>query len=360
VVSCKWILKSKVNPDGSLARRKARLVARGFSQTHGVDYFETFSPVVRYESVRCILSLAAAKKMDIVQFDVKTAFLNGDLKEEVFMSQPEGYEDGSGRVCKLNRSIYGLKQSSRNWNEKFNSFLSGEGLVATAEDTCVFVRHNGKETLIVCLYVDDGLVCGTNKGEVASFLKSLESVFEITAGSPEQYVGMEISRDKNAGTISISQTGYISRVLQRFGMMECKSVATPMTAGIKLQVEDSKEVFQCPYREAIGCLNYISCVSRPDITYAINCLARYSNDPKKVHWRAVKRVMQYLKGTKDKKLLFGSDRELVLTGHCDSDWGGEEDQRRSTTGYVFSLTGGPVSWCSRLQRTTALSVTEAE
>ena len=358
VVSSKWVFKSKTNPDGSLNRRKARLVARGFSQTAGVDYFETFAPVVRYESVRCVLSLAAAHDMDIRQFDVKTAFLNGTLDETVFMEQPEGFEDGTDRVCKLNRSLYGLKQSPCNWNARFNEFLAAEDFVATAEDTCVFVRKADNDLMIVCLYVDDGLVCGTDRFKVDAFIRQLRQTFDVTVNDPDCYVGMEIVRDRKAKTITISQSGYIARVLERFGLSDSKSVVSPIDPAVKLVV-DSKDVMECPYREAIGSLNFISQVTRPDITYAVNTLARFCTSPKAVHWHAVKRIMRFLKGSIDFSITYGRSEE-GLVGYCDSDWGGDELERRSTSGYVFTLHGGPVAWTSRLQKTTALSVTEAE
>ena len=360
LISAKWVLKSKTNPDGSLARRKARLVARGFSQTHGVDYFETFAPVVRYESVRCVLSLAAAKKMTVHQFDVKTAFLHGDIDEEVYMEQPAGYEDGTNRVCKLRKSLYGMKQSPRKWNEKFTCFLAKEKLIAIPEDPCVFVRKTGTDILIVCLYVDDGLVAGTNSNQVTSFLSKLTSAFEVAVDHANTYVGMEIHQDKKSQAIKINQRGFIGRVLERFGLADSQEAKTPMNPSADMNVEDSQEV-DCPYREAIGCLNYISLISRPDITFAVNKLARYSNSPKNVHWQAVKRVMRYLKGSIDYSITYtgrGISGELV--GNCDSDWAGCTATRRSTTGYLFMMNNGPVCWSSRLQQTIALSVTEAE
>ena len=358
VVSSKWVFKSKTNPDGSLNRRKARLVARGFSQTAGVDYFETFAPVVRYESVRCALSLAAAHDMDIRQFDVKTAFLNGKLDEVVYMEQPEGFEDGTDRVCKLNRSLYGLKQSPRNWNARFNEFLTREAFVATPEDTCVFVRKTDNDLMIVCLYVDDGLVCGTDRQAIGAFIRKLRETFDVTVNDPDCYVGMEIKRNRESKTIKICQSGYIARVLERFGLSDSKPAVSPIDPAVKLVV-DSKDVFTCPYREAIGCLNYVSQGTRPDITYSVNTLARFCTSPKAVHWNAVKRIMRFLKGTIDFSITYGGSEE-ELVGYCDSDWGGDELERRSTTGYVFTLHGGPVAWTSRLQKTTALSVTEAE
>ena len=361
LVSSKWVFKAKTNADGTLARRKARLVARGFSQTHGVDYFETFAPVVRYESVRTVLALAAAKDMEVVQFDVKTAFLNGLLDEEVYMMQPEGYDDGSGRVCRLQRALYGLKQSSRVWNARFSEFLSTNGFVAAAEDGCVFIRKDGSDSIVICLYVDDGLVCGTRKQALAVFVQQLKAEFEVTVNDPNQYVGMEIARDRDAKTITVNQRGYISRVLERFGLTDAGTLVTPLDPAVKLSVDDSKEVIKCPYREAIGCLNYISLISRPDITYAVNALARYSEKPRAVHWNSAKRIMRYLKATIDFSITYGgksANNELI--GYCDSDWAGEVDQRRSTSGNVFLLNNGPVAWGSRLQKTSALSVAEAE
>ena len=360
VVTNKWIFKSKTNPDGTLKKRKARLVARGFSQTAGIDFFETFAPVVRYESVRCILSLAAAHDMTIHQFDVKTAFLNGKLDEVVFMQQPEGYEDGTNRVCRLNRSLYGLKQSPRNWNARFNEFLEAEGFAATPEDACVYTRTRGQDVTIVCLYVDDGLVCGTRKETTGSFIRKLRKTFDVTVNEPDCYVGMEVKRNREARTISISQSGYISRMLERFGLSDAKTVVSPMEPSVNLVVEDSPDATSCPYREAIGCLNYLSLISRPDITYAVSTLARFNDKPQMVHWNAVKRVMRYLRGTSDYSITYGGSEEVELTGYCDSDWGRDESQRRSTSGYVFTLNSGPVAWSSRLQKTSALSVTEAE
>lgn len=360
LVSCKWVFKSKLKSDGSLDRRKARLVARGFTQTAGMDYFETFSPTSRYESVRCVLALAASWDMDIVQFDVKTAFLNSKLEEDVHMTQPEGYDDKSGRVCKLLRSLYGLKQSSRNWYSRFSSFLEHEGFERTPEDECVFVRNQDRNKLIICLYVDDGLVCGTSHDQVHAFISKLELEFHITTGEPDHYVGMEIHRNRSKRQISITQKGYIKRVLERFGLADSKSLIIPMIPSLKLDTDSPPA--QVPYRQAIGCLNYLSMVSRPDITYAVNKLARYCNAPTLVHWQAVKRVMKYLKGTQNYCITYSGTDNMTLEGSCDSDWGGgeESDEKKSTSGYIFTMCNGPVTWASRLQKVSAESACEAE
>jgi len=284
------------------------------------------------------------------------------------MQQPEGYDDGSGRVCKLNKSLYGLKQSSRNWNLKFSEFLQSQGFKATPEDQCVFVRktdthptgNRQQNILIVCLYVDDGLICGSDAKAVTVFINKLTQAFEVTVNEPNCYVGMELEVNQVDRCIKVSQKGYISRMLQRFGMSEAKPISTPMDPSSRLVIEDSKDAFSCPYREAIGCLNYLSQISRPDITFAVNRLAKYCNLPQIVHWNAVKRVIRYLKHTESYSLMLGNDRTDGLTGHCDSDWGGDPHEFKSTSGYIFTFKGGPVAWTSRLQDVTAFSSSEAE
>ena len=362
-VKNKWVFKSKTAPDGTLLRYKARLVACGYSQTEGIDYSETFSPVARSESIRCVLAIAAARNMDIVQFDVKTAFLNGTLNEEIYMDQPDGYNDGSERVCRLRKSIYGLKQSPRVWNEKFDDFVTSQGFVAVAGDSCVYLRSNdsSSDLIIMCLYVDDGLIVSTNQSSVDSFITKLKSTFDVTINDPNCYVGMEIHRDQSSKSITVNQRGYITRILERFGLSEANPVSSPLEPTLKLtgSSDCSEERFTGPYREAIGCLNYLSTISRPDITFAVNSLARFSNSPTKTHWSCVKRVIRYLKGTIDFGITF-SGSDLSLVGYCDSDWGGELDERRSTSGYVFSLNDGPIAWGSRLQSFSELSSAGAE
>lgn len=233
------------------------------------------------------------------------------------------------------------------------------GFSVVPEDTCVFVRRTASDLTIVCLYVDDGLVCGTKALDISLFISKLRSEFEITDSEPSTYVGMEIKSNRADKTISISQRGYVSRVLERFGMSEAKPLLTPFDSAVVLDDTQVEGEQRYPYREAIGSLNFASLISRPDITFAVNTLARYCNNPQPVHWKAVKRVMAYLRGTIDYTITYsGSDNTLI--GYCASDWAGEKAERRSTSAFVFTLNNAPIAWSSRLQKVSALSVTEAE
>lgn len=302
--------------------------------------------------------------MELEQFDIKTAFLNGSLEENVYMEQPPGYEDGTNRVCHLRRSLYGLKQASRNWNSIFSQFLMEHDLTIrqSDSDTCVFIRdENSEKWMIICLYVDDGLIACKDKELLENFLSSLRQRFEITSHKPSCYVGLEIKRNRESKEIYINQQGYISRMLRRFGMEDCKALTSPMECTRELYEEpvlDDKKRF--PYREAIGSLNYIALISRPDISYAVNVLARFSNSPSEVHWNAVKRIMRYLKGTIAMSICYCEDTDDRLIGFCDSDHAGDLKERRSTSGYIFMLHNGPISWSSSLQDVSALSSTEAD
>ena len=275
-----------MQPDGSIKRYKARLVARGFSQVQGIDYFETFSPVVRYESVRTMLAIVAKHNLEMTQFDVKTAFLNSSLEEEIFMEQPKGYEDGSNRVCHMKKGLYGLKQAPRNWNSKFKDFVVSCGLKQSEADPCIFVKDAYTDDwIIISLYVDDGLIACKRKEILNIFMNLLTSEFEVTCHEPSCYVGIEITRNRQEKKLCINQQGYITRILNRFGMEECKPVTSPMenaTQLIKLNEEKNEEK-RFPYREAVGCLNYIATILRPDISYAVNTLARFLNNPQEIH-----------------------------------------------------------------------------
>lgn len=359
-ITCKWVYKVKRDSNGKVERYKSRLVARGFTQREGIDFFETFSPVARLDSIRVVLALVSEQKWQMVHVDVRTAFLYGQLEEEIFMTQPEGFVL-DGRACRLQKSIYGLKQASRVWNKTFSSFLVRNKLEPASKDSCVFVRRGelGIE-LLMLIYVDDGLICGKQQ-IVDSLVKELKSEFEISVMDPRCFVGLQIER--HGDQMFVHQSAYIAKLLERFEMSEAKGSSVPFDPSLVLNKQGSADggphvAANVPYREAIGSLNYVANGTRPDIAYAVNKLASYCEAPKLVHWRAVKKVLAYLKATKEMGINYASESKLVC--FCDSDYAGDVDTRKSTSGVVLILNGGSVSWKSKRQSTVATSTTMAE
>lgn len=366
VVGSKWVYKVKRDADGNVERYKARLVARGFTQKFGEDYDETFSPVVRFESFRTLVALAAKYKLQLHQMDVTTAFLHGLLKEDVYMKQPDGFvEKGKENlVCKLKRSLYGLKQSPRCWNEALDGKLCEMGFKQTSADPCLYVRSSGGP-IYVAVYVDDLVIAAKDEAVISSIKSKLSSYFNMKdMGRLHHFVGMKIVQDDKTGDVWIGQDCYAKDVLQRFGMENCKPAPTPMDPGLKLRAatDDDQIVDPDVYQAAVGSLLYLSVASRPDIAYAVSCAARYTAKPISMHWALVKRILRYLRGTLDLGLRYtGINAEgEFLTAFCDADWAGDLDERKSTSGYVMMLSNGAVSWRSKKQTVIALSTAEAE
>lgn len=359
LVDNRWVFKRKLDGHGNVCRWKARLVARGFSQVHGVDYNETFSPVLRYQSFRMLMAVAAARSAKIAFFDVKTAFLHGHLKERVLMKQPEGFEDGTNRVCLLRRSLYGLKQAPRCWNEKFVKVIQEHGLVQSVNDPCVFVRRQKdvQKLLILGIYVDDGVIVSHDPKEMSALMNHMKQNFEITTSEGGQFLGMHVIQE--AQQITLSQRAYTERVLHRFRMQDACPVSTPSDYNHgNCSISDTR-TNAFPYREAVGCMNFLAVVTRPDIAFSVSVVGRAMENPGQEDVNAVKRILKYLKGTLDFKLIFR--RGVVnLHGYSDADYAGCRATRRSTTGAVFLVAGSAVSWISRRQRTVAQSTAEAE
>ena len=371
IVGSRWVLKVKRNEDGSIDRFKARLVAQGYSQVRGVDYEEVFSPVARYTSVRSLLALANAQDLEIHQMDVKTAFLNGSLDCEIYMSQPEGFVDPDrpNHVCKLKKSIYGLKQSARCWNTTLDEYLKSVGYCKSKADECIYVKSVKEASghisfVILGVYVDDIIPVSNDPAMLKAEKAALCERFEmIDQGEIHYLLGLSIKRDRESRTLTISQPNYTEKVLRKFGMENCKPVSTPLEPGRKFQqLSSSDEPFDIQtYQQAIGCLTYMSTATRPDIAAAVGVLSQYMSKPSKDHWMGVKRVLRYLKGTLNYGLKFSVHGEQTeLNGYSDADWAGDVDTRRSTTGYVFQFGNGTISWSSRKQPTVAKSSTEAE
>ena len=367
---CKWVYKYKYTADSASPKYKARLVAKGFKQEHGVDFDEIFSPVVKMTTLRMLLALAANQDLELVQMDVKTAFLHGDLDEEIYMEQPEGYEV-SGKehlVCKLKKSLYGLKQSPRLWYQKFDAFMKTQGYARSNEDACLYTKTcSDGSSIMLILYVDDMLIVGKNKDELSLFKKNLSQTFDMKdLGDARHILGMRITRDRSKRCIYLSQVEYISKVLKRFNMENAKPLSTPLPTYVKLSTcdcptsdKDKEFMSKVPYQSAVGSLMYAMVATRPDIAFAVGAVSRFMSNPGKKHWDAVKLILRYLSGTKDKCLCLGRGDASII-GYTDSDYAGCADSRKSTSGYIFLIMGGAIAWRSRLQECVALSTTEAE
>ena len=365
-IGCKWIYKVKRDADGNIERFKSRLVAQGFSQKYGIDYDETFSPVVRFESIRTIIALAAQYGLKLHQMDVKTAFLNGELKEEIYMRQPDGFTatgDEKTYVCKLKRSLYGLKQSARCWNSELDKQLRAMGFSQLNSDPCVYIKDNGGEVFIIAVYVDDLILGGDDSGEIKDVKRSISDKFRMEdMGQLHHFLGVKVVQCDNPTRIWIGQPAYIVELLQRFKMDNSNPVDTPADPGTKLKKADENEKMceKDVYQSAVGTLLYLSTRTRPDIAYAVGSVARYSANPSSQHWSAVKRIMRYLRGSAEFGVMYVQGEQSELMGYSDSDWAGDLDDRKSTSGYVFLLSGAAVSWRSKKQSCVALSTAEAE
>lgn len=360
----KWVFKLKRDAKGNIERYKARLVAKGFLQKQGVDFDEVFAPVSKHTSLRTLLAIVAAENLELHQLDVKTAFLNGELEETIYMKQPQGYEEGgSNVVCKLNKAIYGLRQAPRAWHTRLKKELEDMGFVASEADPGLYVLYTKTSKVYVLVYVDDILVAAEDVAAMRSVKEQLMSIFDVRdMGESAYFLGMEIERDRDLKTLKLSQKRLASELVTKYGLTEVKMKTTPLSVAIKLvNGEDGdlidKEKFG--YAELVGSLLYLSVCTRPDISQAVGALSRYMSKPTMQHWTAAKGVVRYLAGTLDYGITYDGKKE-GFEGFCDSDYAGDLDSRRSTTGYVFVMNGGAISWSSRLQPTVAVSTTEAE
>uniref|UniRef100_A0A0A9YCF4 Retrovirus-related Pol polyprotein from transposon TNT 1-94 n=2 Tax=Lygus hesperus TaxID=30085 RepID=A0A0A9YCF4_LYGHE len=350
ILSSRWVLKIK--EDG---RYKARLVVRGYQQIQGVDFEETYSPVVGSDALRTILALTAKNGYMTKKFDIKTAFLYGFLEEDIYMTLPEGYET-NGKISKLHRALYGLKQAPERWNHRFVEFLKNQGLTPLKTDHCVFV--NSDRSLFLAIYVDDGILIGVDETKMNKVLENLKKEFEMTStNNPTSFLGMEI--ESGEGYVKITQGTYTRRVLEKFGMQDSKPTPTPLV-GYKDPKAIPDQVIDYPYREAVGCLLYLATKTRPDISFAVGYCSRHMENPTQQDVANVKRIMRYLKGTPDYGITYSKKSYSELEVFTDSDFAGDPANTKSTSGYVIYFCGGPISWRSRKQPITATSSTEAE
>jgi hypothetical protein len=368
-----WKYKIKYAADGSVASYKARCCAQGFTQIKGLDYKETFSGVMRGESFRTILAGAAQNDLDLMQADVECAFLTGNLEEEVYMKQPRGWANTEhpNHVFLLDKGVYGTKQASRGFRGKMRDTFSAGGYRLGAADHSLYIKPADEPASpprsVTGTWIDDTLSAG-QKADLKHVLKTMRDGGLVVKdmGEPTYMLGVEILRDREAGTIHICQRRYLIDMLEEFGMTDCKPVKTPLPAGLTLTKdmspitpEDVEDMVEVPYAEATGKLIHVANWTRPDIAYAVSQESRYMKNPGKEHWKAVKHTMRYLKGTLGLGIEYTSGGGDVV-GYADASWADDRDTRRSTTGYVFLMGGGATSWRSTLQPTVSLSTTEAE
>lgn len=360
----KWVFRAKKDETGAVTRYKARLTAKGYSQKKGIDYEETYAPVVRLSGIRMLLAIAAWEGLEVEQLDVESAYLNGKLDHEIYMQQPPGFisKEHPDWVFRVDGSLYGLKQSGFIWN------MEAHGAVTAFDfrrcvDPCIYIRQRNGVKILIALHVDDFLIASTppNNKWFKAKLASRFATKEI--GAAKFVVGIQVQQD--AEGIAISQSTYVNNVLKEFGMENCYPRGLPMVAekgkGGALPIDQSPPLEDpSKYRHLVGRLMYAMTGTRPDIAYAVGALARKNACPTEHDYEKAIGLLRYLKGTADAKIVFRHGQGTIpLTGYVDADWGGMDD-RRSTCGYIFHLAGTPIAWCSKREPSVALSSTEAE
>ena len=363
IIRCKWIFKRKTNGNGDV-KYKARLVAKGYEQELGFDYdYEDISsPVARFESIRTLLVYGMKLGMEFHHMDVTSAFLNGNLKETIYMSQPEGYiSENENLVCRLKKAIYGLKQASRCWNNSFSNKLIKFGFQQSVNDPCLYVYKRSGILCFIILYVDDILIGCQSKSfisKIKSYLSKTNDMKDL--GKANEFLGINIVQ--NYDGIFIHQSNFVESLLKRFNFSDCRPISTPADISLKLNVtKDDDELFDKEkYQSIIGALLFLSTRTRPDISFSVGNAARYVSNPSVKHWIAVKRILRYLKGTSSYGIFYERNKISECVGYSDSDWAGNLSDRKSTSGYCFCLGHGLISWRSNNQSCVALSTAEAE
>jgi hypothetical protein len=358
LISTKWVFKVKMHPNGQIDKYKARLCARGFSQEYGVDYFETFAPVIRMESLRILLALATTQDWEIHQMDVVSAYLLGDLEEEAYIEAPKGLGVPPGKALKLIKGMPGLKQSGRVWNKTITAFFENHGLKSLPADQSVFV--NNERTLIVALYVDDLLLFSRTVREIQPLKEALSSAFEMKdLGEAEYVLGINITRNRAQKTLVIDQEHYVRDLLREQGLDNGRTVTTPAEGYGNLTANDQGDpaTDMKTYQQLLGKLNWLVRASRPDIAFVVQKLSQFSHDPGAKHMGGAQRLLRYLSGTRRYGIKYSS--QYGLAGYTDSDFAADKS-RKSTMGYIFMLAQGAITWSSKMQRSVSTSTAEAE
>ena len=354
------MFKNKLKLDGSIDKYKARLVAKGFTQKKSIDYFYMYSPVSSITTIRILITLASIHNLVIHQMDVKTAFLNGDLDEEIYMKQPEGFivKGQEHKVCKLVKSLYGLKQAPKQWHEKFDKEVLEYGFRINESEKCLYYKENIGGCVILCLYVDDILIFGTDLEIVKEVKSYLSKKFDMKdLGEAKVILGMEI--EKIGSGISLSQSSTIEKMLKKFKFYADQPVSTPYDPHIHLKKNKGDPVSQLKYSQMIGSLLYLTNKCRPNTSYDVGRLSQYTQNPSKEHRTALERVFKYLRGSLDYSLYY-KGFPSVVEGFSDVNWITDSLDIKSITGYIFSLGGAAISWGSKKQTIISRSKMEAE
>jgi len=349
VVGTKEIFTRKIGKDGEVEKYKCRLVAKGFRQVKGLHYQETFSPTPAAASIRLVLATAAVEDRELRHLDVEQAFLQADIDEEVYIELPEDFQEFPGAVGRLNKAVYGLVQAGRCFNIRMTGDLKEMGFEQSHADPCVFRKVVDKEAVVVVvIHVDDLLVSSRTKEDEEEFVAELHKRFKMKdMGEAEFYMGCHISRNRQAKTLSLDQHVYVQTVADRFQVT--KTSSTPAATGIKpLSKEDGaktpaerEEMENIPYREAVGALMWAATMTRLDIASAVREVAKFSDNPGRAHWKAVRRILQYIARTKDRGITYGGQKaEIEMTAYADSDHATCLDTRRSVSGGAVLLGGG--------------------
>lgn len=361
-ISLKWVFKLKKNTKDEVVKYKARIVAKGYVQQQGVDFDEVFAPVTRLETVRLLLALAAKNSWEVHHMDVKSAFLNGDLLEEVYVKKPEDFvkKGQEHRVYKLLKALYGLRQAPRAWYSRLNKCLKDLGFEKGPYDQVVYTKKEGGESLIVGVYVDDLLVTGSSVNNILKFKAQMTGEFEMSdLGKLAYYLGLEVEQNKEF--TELKQSAYARKLLEKANMLGCNSVKYPMEPRVQIHKdENGKRVDATKYRSLIGGLRYLV-NTRPYIAYSVGVVSRHMETPTSLHMGAVKRILRYVKGTLDYGLRYTKGKgNYILSGFSDSDFAGDKEDRKSTGGMTFYLNENLITWVSQKQKCVALSSCEAE
>ncbi|GJR70922.1 ribonuclease H-like domain, reverse transcriptase, RNA-dependent DNA polymerase [Tanacetum coccineum] len=330
-------------------------------QEHGIDFEEVFAPVARMETIRLLLAIAANNKWEVHHLDVKSAFLHGDLKEEVYVTQPEGFitRQDQGKVYRLIKALYGLRQAPRAWNIKLDNTLKSLDFKKCALEQAIYTKTSKDSTLLIGVYVDDLIITGTPKKEIDKFKAQMEEKIEMSdLGLLAYYLGIEVTQTN--GDISIKQSAYASKILKEAGMIDCNETLIPMDPGTRLtKVTEGTMVNSTEYRSLIGCLRYLL-HTRPDLSYSVGLLSRFMQEPREQHMKAIRQVLRYVKGTKDYGITYKHNGGNKIHGFSDSSYGVNTQEGKGTTGIIFYYGESPISWSTQKQATVALSSCESE